>query len=280
MKDSWIDIIKRKAEEVIEEYSHPEEPIRDDIFKILRSKGVLIFYPLRDEKDLDGFHVDRVMDGRITPFVYINSANYIDKCIFCAAHELGHINAIENDIIKEYPDEKINDEQCDGIMNRFAAELLMPESKIKKEIGNFIESITKNNKKLDDITDQDIVKLLIRLMDYFFVPYKSVVKRLYEVGFLTKRGKEHYIEYDAAVIELFISEGNYIRPRQITELRQMDNLEDIVRKTQKRTSVSEMRIKQLCVDFGIVLSDDAEQYIDNSANVKLTTEFIDIGGVN
>ena len=129
MDNKWVEIIKQRANEIRNEHSYPDEPIRDDIFKILRKRGILVFYPLSEEKDLDGFHIDRIIKGEIVPFVFINTSNYWDKCIFCAAHELGHIYQIENDIKTNFPGTEINNSVCDEIMNRFAAELLMPKEK-------------------------------------------------------------------------------------------------------------------------------------------------------
>lgn len=137
MKKSYIDAIKKASEAIISKYSFSDEPVRDNIFKILRDKGVVIFYPMEEEEDLDGFHVDRTVNGEKTAFVYINTAKYFDKCIFCAAHELGHICEIEK-IIESDIGETVPGDQVDDIMNRFAAELLMPEKMFISRLKSFL----------------------------------------------------------------------------------------------------------------------------------------------
>ena len=277
MDNEWIRIIKRKADEVHSRYSYPDEPIRDNIFKILRTEGVVvILFPLDDEQDLNGFHVDRVMNDKIVPFVYINTSNYWDKCIFCAAHELGHIIKIEKYIKEEYPDALIDDKKCDEIMNRFAAELLMPEGTFKEEVANFF---VKRGLNVKDITDQDIVRLAIELVDFFFVPYKAVILRLYEIEFLSEKGMEHYIGYGNAVIESFIAEGDYIRPRLKNRFKQIDKLEEIIAKTQNKSFLSDEKIKKLCEDFDITISEQVEEYLEHSADNKLANELYNAGGV-
>ena len=276
MKNEWIRIIKDKADEVRNLYSYPNEPIRDNIFKILRKEGVVVLFPLDEEKDLDGFHVNRVMEGEIVPFVYINTFNYWDKCIFCAAHELGHIKEIEKYIKEEFPDVKIDDNECDEVMNRFAAELLMPEDSFRNSVSRYFND---NKLNVKSITDQDIVKLAIELMDFYFVPYKAVIKRLYEISFLSEKGRNHFIEYNAAVIESYIAEGNYIRPRQKNIIKQIDKLEEIISRTQNKSSLSKEKVKKICNDFDITISEQVEEYLEQSAENKLTAELYNAGGV-
>lgn len=274
MDNTWIKIIKKRADEIRKENSFSDEPIRDNIFKLIRKKGKLVFYPLENEANLDGFHIDQVIDGQIVPFVFINTAKYWDKCIFCAAHELGHIYQIEKDIEKEIGNNcEIRDEECDEIMNRFAAELLIQEDRINSKIHSFF---SKNDIK--NITAQDFLSLIIELMDYFFVPYKAIVIRLYEIGIFTDLGKDYFLKYDNAVIETFILKENYIRPRQITKLKQMDGLEDIIRKTQNKISTSKDKIDKLCADFEINIEEKVEEYMVQDAIKKLPDNLYNTGG--
>lgn len=275
MDDKWIDIIKNRAETIRSGSFNSDEPIRDNIFKLLRDKSVLVFYPLEDEKDLDGFHVDRVIDGQIKPFVYINTANYWDKCIFCAAHELGHVYRIETCIKESCPDSVINDAECDEIMNRFAAELLMPETKFKSKFSDVASRIF--NKKDKGIKEQDILRIAIELMDFFFVPYKAVIKRLNEIGFLTDLGVQHYIEYNDLVIKFFIADGDFIRPNQITNLKQFDNLEDLIRKTQNKSSLNTKAIDVLCRSFDISFTDKVDELIEQTSQNILNENLYNTG---
>ena len=276
MNDEQIKKIRELADEVLSKYNYTEEPIRDDIFKILRKNGIVLFFPLESEENLDGFHVDRVINGRIVPFVFINSHKYYDKCIFCAAHELGHIYAIEKSVIDTSSGVRIDDELCDEIMNRFAAELLMPEERFRKELIHYLDD---NKILLDRVKEQDVMELIVTLMDYFFTPYKAVVLRLYEIGFFTEKGKNHYIDYPPLVIESYIAKGNYLRPRQKNEVRQMSDLDELIREVRNNTIVSERKIKKICEDFEIILDAEVSDYLQESALNLSDPSLINQGGM-
>ena len=98
LKKEYVDIIVEKKNEILKELNYNEPVIRDEIFKLLRSKSHIVFYPLDEELDLDGFHIERCVNGEVKAFVYINTAKNFEKNIFCAAHELGHIYEIEKAI--------------------------------------------------------------------------------------------------------------------------------------------------------------------------------------
>lgn len=53
--------------------------IRDEIFKLLQSKSNIIFFPLDEELDLDGFHIERCVNRQMKAFVYINTAKNFKK---------------------------------------------------------------------------------------------------------------------------------------------------------------------------------------------------------
>lgn len=273
MDNRYIEIIEKNANEILKEFDYPDEPIRDDIFKILRKKGVIIFFPMEAEKDLDGFHVDRVINGKIVPFVYINSYKYFDKCIFCAAHELGHIYEIEKRVLEAYPEVDMTDEFCDEIMNRFAAELLMPKNRCHEILNKNIKKI-----KTEKLSEIDIMNIVVSFMDYFFTPYKAVILRLYEIGFLNELGKEHFYNYSDSIIESYISKGNYIRPRQKNNICQMDDLEEIIRTVKNNTIVSASAIQKLCEDFNINLDEEVTDYYNNSALNQPKTNLLNQGG--
>ena len=61
LREEYVVIIKKRVNEILNEFNYRESVIRDDIFKLLRKKSRVIFYPLEEEKDLDGFHIMRYM---------------------------------------------------------------------------------------------------------------------------------------------------------------------------------------------------------------------------
>ena len=65
--------------------SFPNLIIRDDIFGLLESNAIVVYYPLED-KEIDGFNVVRMLNGKKVNFVYINTARELIKQVFTAAH--------------------------------------------------------------------------------------------------------------------------------------------------------------------------------------------------
>ena len=94
----------KKIQTFISEIKHNEKidnaVIRDDVFSILEKKCTVLYFPLKDD-DIDGFHIERTINGQKKDFVFINSAKKTEKQIFIAAHELGHLFKIINKIDKQ-----------------------------------------------------------------------------------------------------------------------------------------------------------------------------------
>ena len=101
--------------------------------------------------------------------------------MFATAHELYHL-WFENDgegILKRDIEEMNN---CDGISKnelkakRFAAEFLINEELLLQEIRTY--NVGKN--KID-------IKDIFKRSNLFIVPYKTMVKRLYEIKLINQR---------------------------------------------------------------------------------------------
>lgn len=140
----------------------------------------LLRYPFRDS-ELWAFTF--LKKGTI--FVCVNSELPLSKQIFAAAHELYHIYCYVEDLDQSIIragsllDSKTADEtaqtQEDIEANAFAALLLMPDQLLNDQISLY--GISKGNITPDDI---------LLLMDFFGIPYKAVVLRLYESQNISK----------------------------------------------------------------------------------------------
>lgn len=119
-----VGVIQKKTEEIINEYNIINPVIKDEIFNILGKLCIVLRYPLDDDEDANGLHVKRHINGEIRHFVFINTNSTLEKQIYTAAHELGHIWDIDKKVIAETGE---CDYDSETIINRFAAELLMPE---------------------------------------------------------------------------------------------------------------------------------------------------------
>ena len=154
--------------------------MRDDIFPLLEKQHcVVIYYPIDNEEN-NGFHVSDNVNNEILHFVYINTAQHKEKQIFTAAHELGHVWDIEKWIQGKIGFADNN--YIERIVNRFAAELLMPEEQFRKFFHNKITTVCNPN-GLIKITD--MIRVITSVMNEFFTSYKSVVYRLYELKLIS-----------------------------------------------------------------------------------------------
>ena len=167
---------KRKLLKKSEEFVNPI--LREDIFDLLSKECTVVYYPLKAEEN-DGFHVQMPVNGIKQHFVYINTAKPQEKQIYAAAHELGHIWTDNGRKIGEAPQ---CPEEDDLLMNRFAAELLMPAEL-------FGSLATKKLAELSDspgqISEDNFFRVAAFLMDEYFVPFYAVVRRLGELKIMT-----------------------------------------------------------------------------------------------
>ncbi len=185
--------------------------IKDEVFKILANSSKFIQYPIEDD-ELCAFVC--IKHGII--FSFINSFIPYDKQIFAAAHELYHIwydedvlsrGEILNNVTMELQNTNIDDRELKA--NRFAAMLLVPEDVLLNELKYM-------KIKQGEIQRPDIVKL----MDVFCVPYKTMVRRLCEINFIsTETYNNFYSVPDRDVLllqkRLQVGDSLYSRPNNI-----------------------------------------------------------------
>ncbi|UZH06066.1 ImmA/IrrE family metallo-endopeptidase [Heyndrickxia coagulans] len=136
----------------------------------------MIKYPVRDD-ELCAFVCKK--KGKL--FAYINTYIPREKQVFAAAHELFHIWFDKNNL--ERPEllntgtlENETQNVSELKANLFAAILLVPEDALDNELKL-------RRMRQQTISAEDIVKL----MSLFFVPYKTMVRRLYEIGFINEK---------------------------------------------------------------------------------------------
>jgi len=176
LSDTEIKEIINKVNSCLGEYKKSSRVIKEDVFKILEMNCKTLYYPIKDD-DICGF-VYKLKENKIA---CINSSIPMEKQVFAAAHELYHIlySDIDNGelINSEVLDEKIplNEISREDLKaNKFAAEFLVPEEVFRNELS--IRNIKKDSIGL---------KGIVELMDVFLVPYKTLVRRLYEIDYIT-----------------------------------------------------------------------------------------------
>lgn len=109
--------------------------------------------------------------------IFTNTNKTLGYEIFTLAHEIYHLIENESIIKKEVilEESKENRYVSDDIADMFAAELLMPQIAFKND---FNQLMIENNLKKPDR------KLIIELQQQYYVEYKSITKRLKEIGLI------------------------------------------------------------------------------------------------
>lgn len=175
-----VDVIVTQIERI---NYHDNKPVGENIFELLEKKSIVLYYPLLNEKS-NGMHIDRHENGVNKHYVYINTGKpYYDQ-IFTAAHELGHIINISDLVNEQVPD---CNEMEENIVDRFAAEILMPRDMFLAQWKFFAKDIKKDNK----IKVVDFLHSATKQMIFFKVSFASVLLRLaelqeYQIVFLKK----------------------------------------------------------------------------------------------
>lgn len=241
LSDIEIKDIRDKVNRCLGEYKKSNRIIKEDIFKILEMNSKTLYYPIKDD-DICGF-VYKLRDNKIA---YINTFVPMEKQVFAAAHELYHIlySDIDNgDIVnsgvleEELPSDEISRE--DFKANRFGAEFLVPEEVFRNELS--IREIKKNSIALREI---------VELMDVFLVPYKTLVRRLYEIDHISlEKCKEFFHEEDrkedAGVMLWQKRLGLCKRNNERTNDIKFDKLVDMALKLYDRKQITYEKLKYL-----------------------------------
>lgn len=259
-----VDVIKQEVDKIIKEYGIENKIIRNDIFTLLDKLCVVLRYPLEDDEEANGIHVTRCIKGVDKDFVFINTSNSIEKQVYTAAHELGHVWNIDAKVQSKV--EEILDPEA--IINRFAAELLMPEQIFIKK---FAERCAAVGIKPGPVSEKQFVEIVLYLMNSFMVPYKAVVYRLNEVGIVdaTNRGKLEKIEKKyVAFIRECAKVNDYQNVLKADKQKSMNNLYDMLNEAHEKEIISEKKLEvaKSLFDYEFIANtntDDAKIKIKN-----------------
>lgn len=217
IKPEYVPIIQEVVANIRENYHISNVAIEDHIFEVLQQQSgcIIMRQPLEEEPDLDGLSVDKIIQGKWITVVYINTAKTNEKQVFCAAHELGHICGMERYLRDRFPDDVFTHGMIEDIMNRFAAELLIPWDDFCFRWAQHLEQSGKQ------VIVIDIIKYIILLMDHYYVPYKAIIYRMHEVGLINKTVVEILETYEKKSLTLL---EQLIRKSGITRLCKPDKI--------------------------------------------------------
>lgn len=228
---------------------YPNPLLREDVLDLLDDFCTIIYYPLPNENN-NGFHIKGILDkvGKERHFVFINTAQTIEKQVFTAAHELGHIWRVDEIIINKCKIEA-DDEMRESIINRFAAELLIPDDIFRDA---FTREKSKYINNHGGITVEDMLKVLVFLMNQFFAPFKAVVYRGEELGFWENATSNFLLgtsvlpeDLIMQAVDDIIRNNGYTRFQTATNKKWIEGLTELLEKAEHEGSVSQQKIQKL-----------------------------------
>lgn len=235
--------------------------IRDDIFSILEKHCIVIYYPLHDEKN-SGFHMQRCIKDRLEDIVYINTAKPIAEQVFTAAHELGHVWGVAAQVMEALgKEEQVSEELEERIVNRFAAELLMPG---KEFVVTFMAHMEKVCAGVDSVKFDDLIRVVVMQMNDYMVPYESVRRRMIETGIISEQTGDLLKANEMEVLALvasFSKEQNTILDR-VTEKKTIPGLRDLVEKVERENLLDEYTVCRMKKDFDLDEINVTDVFVD------------------
>lgn len=167
-------------------------PIAKDIFMLIEKKHIILCqYPFETEKES---HMDANITwfetkyGSLT-FIGLNTSLYFDEQIFALAHELYHFITKTG---KAYEANEEEDQLTEKKADRFAAELLLPSDALRSRVVSWFKS-----SDLSKVTELQMLRFIVRLQDEWWLPYHSIVLRIWEEGYIGKDMFDNLFRIDA-----------------------------------------------------------------------------------
>lgn len=249
MRQELVKTIQQLVDEIREENHIVNEIIRDDVFSVLQAcECNVLYYPLEGEEDdgCDGCHIEKYVAGKPEQFVFINTNNTRERQAFSAAHELGHIWKVDERVKRILPEIPFDVEE---VINRFAAELLMPEKYFSEEVRNFLRNAGYQGPRIDK---EMLLDLTAYLMNQFFVPFKAVVLRYVEIHRLSEKDVATVLNYkDSIYMKQVIQARQYTRLGIVNKLRSMEGLQAHLMKAEEMGVISAHKAQAIRKEFAI-----------------------------
>jgi Zn-dependent peptidase ImmA (M78 family) len=188
-----IEEVKEQAQEKLGICRKTNGIIGLQVFSILGLYARVIYYPLGEDAPwgftrISGSRNDADLEK---PFVAINTSIPVSSQVFAAAHELYHI-WYENspDVLPQNLLDENGNKNIEKKANRFAAEFLLDDMMLRQEIQIY------RIKTFD-------IKAVLQLAELFVVPYRAMVKRIFETGYIGNETRKKLLEESDDSIERY-----------------------------------------------------------------------------
>lgn len=249
----------------------PNQLLRDDVLELLNRYCTVVYYPLVGEQN-NGFHITDIPDkqGNLHTFVFINSAQTLEKQIFTAAHELGHIWKVDQ-YVKNECGLELDEALGERIINRFAAELMIPNKLFEESYRIEYKKVQLPDEK---ITLANMLVVIVNLMNQFLVPEKAIVVRCYELHKISQQAAKLILGeggvkkeiIDRRISEL-IRDNGYIKFQNPTNKKWIARYADLVDKADKSGKISKDKIAKIRTMFSL-----NEENVQDTLNDPLNVE--------
>lgn len=169
-----------------------ETPIGPGIFTILENLGIgLIGFPVRSDGNKPAFSAVLMClddDGKQLVFIGLNTSDYFDRQVFAVAHELYHFyTKTGSHLSRADQDGDLIEMKAD----RFAAEFLLPEQALRQIVHREF-----GVPSLAGIPMKSLLRFIARLQCTWWLPYRSLVKRLREIDAISDQQYGELYEVD------------------------------------------------------------------------------------
>lgn len=261
---------KWREENLVAEF--PNRLLREDVLDLLDKYCTVIYYPLESEEN-NGFHITGIPDslGNERHFVFINTAQTIEKQVFTAAHELGHVWKVD-DYVGSNCNLSLTEDLREQVINRFAAELLIPEEEFKKTFDLEVQKLKEDDGK---ITVANMLKVIVALMNQFFAPLKAIVYRCCELkAFSAKTASLLLGEGDIPQeiiedkVKEIVRDNGYIKFQNASNKKWIAGLAELLDRAEMEKAVSAGKIEKLRKEFSLV---QANNDVQMDEIVEITT---------
>ena len=245
-----VEQIPTVIEKVRTDYVLNNMIIKDDIFGILEKHCTVVYYPIENEINY-GFHTKRFVKDKLEDFVYINTAKTVAEQVFAAAHELGHVWGVATQVWELAGEQgTLESKTEERIINRFAAELLMPTKEFRKTFLAHMEKLGLDTNKLRLV---DLIRIMVLQMNDYMVPYESVRRRVVETKIITQELGEALLKNEEAILPMvnaFSKDQNTMLDR-VTAKKTIPGLRNLLDTAEKSGELSIYTINKIKRDFDI-----------------------------
>ena len=149
------------------------------------------------------------------------------------------------------------------IINRFAAELLMPTKEFRKTFWAHMEKLNLDANKLRLV---DLVRVMVLQMNDYMVPYESVRRRAVETKIITQKLGETLLENEKAILPLinaFSKDQNTMLDR-VTAKKTIPGLRNMLETVERSGELSIYTINRIKRDFDIDDINGADDIVEIS----------------